>query len=438
MKKTFIKAISLAVALILLAPALVSCSGGLKERYDGYNTKGERYDLDLTEYIAIPEYRGVEIPDVTYVPSEEDVDDKRMQKRAYFAPETSVNGPCEKYDLVDADYSATLEGQRYTLFDSSVLSSRRSFMVGVGYFGVKEIDDAIIGMKPGDVKTIEFTLPEPFLKDVPSSGLTGKFTIKIDKVRRQDFPEYTDSFVSEYYGFSTTDSYDAEIAEQLTHDVSLALEGYEVKIAWDYVYGNAVVYKYPGRELGEARDDIVESYLSAAEAAGKTLDDYVVSLGFADRNEFYDKYVEGYAREIVKNEMILYLIARCEGLKLSDSEYEKELLEYCASYETNDVDTCRLIVADTFGTEAKFREQVYLKKAQDILGSAALKIDAAEYYENKHAGKYELAPELVTEATRPAAGDTTAIVILSVAAGAVLVFVVVMAVLIVRQKKKKK
>lgn len=438
MKNIIKKTVSLVIVILVAASSFASCDSGLKGKYDSYDTTGERYDLDLTEYIAIPDYAAIEIPDITYTPSEEEIADTRMLKLAYFAPEKSVDEPCQKYDLVDADFSATLEGKRYTLFDSSMLSSMRSFMVGVGNFGVKEIDDAIIGMMPGEEKTIEFTLPEPFLKDVPSSGMSGTFTIKIDKVRRQEFAEYSDSFVSQYYGFSTTDEYDAEIAEQLAHDAALGYEGYEIETAWTYIYDNAVAYKYPGKELADARDDIVESYLSLAESKNMTMDEYALSIGYEDRNDFYDNYVEGYAREIVKNEMILYFIARCENLVLTDSEYEKELVAYCAEYDISDVDTCRLIVAENFGTEAKFREQVYLKRAQDILGEKAVKIDAATYYENKHAGKYDLTAEQVAAATKPVSDSRTATVILSVAAGAVLVFVVVMAVLVVKQKKKNK
>ena len=436
MKNTLRRAVSLAIVLLVAASSLASCSDGLKGKYDSYDRAGERYDLDLTDYIAIPDYAAIEIPDITYTPSEEEIADNRMLKLAYFAPEKSVDEPCRKYDLVDADFTATLGGKRYTRFDSSVLSSMRSFMVGIGNFGVKEIDDAIIGMKPGEEKTIEFTLPEPFLKDVPSSGMSGTFTIKIDKVRRQEFAEYNDGFVSEYYGFATTEEYDAEIAEQLAHDAAIGYEGYEVETAWNYIYDNAVIYKYPGKELAETRDGIVDSYLSLAESKGMSMDEYAVSIGYADRNDFYDNYVEDYAREIVKNEMILYFIARCENLVLTDSEYEKELIEYCAEYQISDVDTCRLIVAENFGTEAKFREQVYLKSAQDLLGEKTVKIDPAAYYENKHAGKYVLTAEQVAAATKPASDSITAIVILSVAACVVFVFIAVMTALIIKQKKK--
>lgn len=430
------KIVSLAAAASC-ALTLASC-GGLREKYDKYDRTGERYDYDLSEYVAVPEYRGIEVPALDYTPSEEDIENARMLKRAYFAPETEVNEPCAKYDLVDADYSATVDGVNYSRFDSSVESARRSFMVGVGNFGVKEIDDGIVGMEPKEEKTISFTFPEPYLQDPEMSGKSGEFTIRIAAVRRQEFPEYTDDFVEEHYGFPSVDEYDDEIVEQLTHDMRLNYSGYEKRLAWNYIMDNAKVYGYPGKELSTARDAIVESVMESAEASGLSFDDFVVEAGYDDRNDFYDRYVEPYARETVKEEMILFFIARAENVILTRAEYESELISYCSLYEITDVKACEEIVTKSFGSLARFKEQLIFKKTQSLIGDATVAIPAADYYANVHAGKYTVSDDAIEKAMGSDSGDAPAIVALSAASVVVIIVIVFLAVKIAKKDKPKK
>jgi|GEM_PF-1869557 len=436
MKVSFKRAAALVLSVATVSAALASC-GGLKEKYNDYDRTGEKYDYDLTEYISIPKYTEIEIPDISYTPDEEDIDNSRHMKLAYFAEEESVKEPCQKYDLVDADYSATLEDLNYTLFDSTVDNSRRSFMVGIGHFGVQEIDDAILGMEPGEEKTIDFTLPEPYYKDVLASGKSGTFTIKIDKVRRQSFDEYNDEFIQQYYGFGSVEEYDEEIVEQLTHDMAINYENYEQEMTWEYVYDNALIYKYPGKELNEARDSVVASYNSQAESEDMGFDEYIRSLGYESNADFYDNYVEPYARNLVKQDMIAMFIARCEGMVITDKQFDDAMLEYCEYYEVTDLETCEKVIVRDFGSREAFKEQIMMRDARAFLGDSAVKIDTAEYYKNKHEGKYELSEKEVKAASEPVSDDTLIIVLLSVIGGAVVIVIVVLIVKLAKAVKHK-
>lgn len=398
MKRKLIRSAALLLAVLTVCAALVSC-GGIRSRYKSYDSTGENYDYDLTEYVAVPEYRGIEIPDITYTPSTEDIDNDRMVKRSYFAPEEDVDEPCEPYDLVDADYSATLEGEEYVALDSSVDNSRRSFMVGIGKFMIPEVDEAIVGMKPGETKTISFKLPEPYLKDVKNSGKTGEFTITIDRVRRQDLPEYTDEFVGQYYGAGSASEYDEEIATQLTHDVSQYFEGYEDDLTWDYLITNTRIYKYPGKQLNEARDALIKRFQLLAEEKEMGFDEYIRSLGYESNAEFYDNYVEPRARSLVEEEMILYFIARCENISVKDEDLKSEVLDYGSYYQLSDYETSEKAVLRDFNTMDAFKEWVLFKQTREYITSKAVKIDTATYYAKKNAGEYTLSDEEILKDT---------------------------------------
>ncbi len=441
MKRNISRIVSLVLVASLSVVFLASC-GGLKSAYDSYDRTGENYDYDLTEYVAIPEYHGIEIPDISYTPTDEEVADNRVLKQAYFTPEERVNEPCQKYDFIDCAYSCEVEGMNYQPFDSSVDNSRTSVFVGTHSFGVPEIDDAIVGMKPGDEKTVEFTFPEPYLKDLPSSGKSGTFTIKVEHVRRMDFGDdfsgYTDEFVSEHYGFASVAEYDDEIRTQLTHDMELNFENYEVDLTWEYLFDNSLVYKYPGKELNSVRDSVMNAYNERAEGAEMTFDEYVKSLGYKDNADFYDNYLEPYARTYVKEAMILMLIARCEGVTLTDQEYQNELLDYCSYLQITDVETCEKVVKSDFGSVQLFKEQLVMNKARELVAASATKIDAAEYYKNKHDGKYELDQKDMIDFNDPeGAGDILTWVLVGACAAA-LALIAVLCVKLSKAVKSKK
>ena len=441
MKKNLSRFAALLLAAIIALSFLSAC-GGLKSMYDSYDRTGEDYDYDLTEYVAIPDYRGIEIPDISYTPSEEEIANTRVLKQAYFTPEEKVNEPCRQYDFIDCNYSCEVEGVNYKPFDSTVDNSRTSVMVGVGSFGVPEIDDAIVGMAPGESKTIEFTFPEPYYKDIPSSGKSGTFEITVEHVRRMDFGEdfadYTDEFVEQHYGYPSVEEYDEEIETQLKHDMEQCFEDYEVDLTWEYIFDNALVYKYPGKELNATRDGVLNSYSTRAENEEKTLDDYIKSLGYKDNADFYDNYVEPYSRTYVKESMILLLIARCEHMSVSDQEYKDALTEYCAYYEVSDVETCEKIVTRDFGSVAAFKEQVLMNETREFIASSAVKIKADEYYKNKHEGKYEVDEKDILDFTDPGGTGNIFIWVLAAACAGALALIAVLAVKLSKARKSKK
>ncbi|MBR0302808.1 MAG: hypothetical protein IJQ80_03060, partial [Clostridia bacterium] len=391
MKNKIARVISMLIAASTLSASLASCSWNevretksMLQKYREYDVSSDEYgyDIDLTEYILAPSYLGIEIPDISYSPSEADIENYTALKQAYFSDEERVNEPAQKYDFVDCEYSAVLyfsgedtdetaeddegaterKSYNYSLFDSSVDNSRTSVMVGVDHFMVPEIDDAMIGMKPGESKTVEFTLPEPYYKDVMSSGLSGEFTIKVNHVRRNDLAEFTDEFVTDHYGAASVESYRDTMVQELVHNMENYYNGYEYDLLEDYLASNTMVYKYPSAQLNAERDAIYDSYRDRAESAGMTLDDYIVSIGYSDSADFFDSYVDPQARLKIREDMIFLFVARCEGLTVSQSEYEDALTAEGSEYDASDISTCEEIVVKKYGSILRFKQQVQNSK----------------------------------------------------------------------------
>ncbi len=402
MKKGFFKRILSAVfAVVFISACLTSCTKSVEARYRDYNSKsaadksvaeaanGGKYAYDLTEYIDMPEYIGIEVPDVTYTPTDEDVENERYKKLSYFSDETSVtDGGIEAYDLVVADYYCTVDGYLYSDMCSNGQTSLRNFMVGVNEFDVPEIDDAMIGMTPGETKTVKFKFPVPFYKNVVLSGKEGEFTVTLETIRRLDLKEYDDDFVSEYYGSSDTAAYDSEIMTQLTHDYGVSLENYETDVIWDYLRNNIRLIEIPQKEYTEEVDRIMNSYKSAADASDMTVDEYALNvLGYENIGDFRDD-IDARVLLILRENMGAYYIARCEGIYVADDEYYSALVGLGAEYETSDTDFCEQVAVSTYGSLENFRQRLLVNKVDSFLESYCIKIDTNEYFTKKANGEY--------------------------------------------------
>lgn len=445
MKKKFAR-ITATVLVCVTVLSLFSCSGERAQKLRDYDSSKERYDYDLNDYIKLPEYVGIEIPDLAYSVTDEDMANERIRKLSYFSEEETVkDGSVEKYDIVVCDFSCTVDGKNYSSFDSSLNSARRNVIVGINEFGVKEIDEAFVGMTLDETKTVEFVFPTPYLRDPLMSGKTGKFTVTVSKIRRQTLEEYDDDFISEYYGMSDVETYDAEIAHQLSSQYEKYLDGYENSFAWNYVASNTVLLKIPAKEYSATSDSIVSTYQSAADEKGMTLEEYVTGEeGYESVSAFRDD-VDATAKSIVTEEMILFAIVRCDGITLTDSAYESALLDLGSSLEITDISDCEKLAAEKYGSLAKFKETARLSLVYDHIGSKTVKIDEAEYFEKEKNGEYDLDPEdgsgYVTQKStafrRFLDGLTLekAIIILCIALGAALaVIIVLMIVKLARMK----
>lgn len=434
MKKRIVSSLALVLAALTVCLFAASC-GGMESALKKYNTAGERYDYDLSEYITVPNYKGIEIPDLVYTPTSEKVAATRYKKLAYFSEEYVVkDGKVEKYDIVDCDFSCTVDGVPFDGLSSAGNSALRSLMIGIGEYDIPEIDEGIIGMAPGETKTIEFTFPTPYYRAPLYSGKTGEFTVTIEKIRRQELDDYSDEFVSKYYGIDSAEAYDAEIERQLANDYGNYLENFELDIAWDYLFSNSEMIKLPGKEYAEISDATVKSYQQSASDAGVSFEEYVKNtLGYESTSAFYDD-VDAYVRRTLKEEMILYVIARCENITLSESDYHDALISFASEYNTEDIEICEDLAVKEYGSLNRFKEAARLHKIYQFVGDSAVKIDASEYYEKKAAGAYAFDPD----AARGMSAVEILIIVVSAIGAALVVLIIILSVKAVKVSKLKK
>ena len=89
------------------------------------------------------------------------------------------------------------------------------------------------------------------------------------------------------------------------------------------------------KEVKEQVKELNKSYEQLAENSGKEWEEYMEDTLGVDQEE-YDEQIDLYAKELVKQEMIIYAIAEKEDLSVTDEEYDQYLENMLASSNFED------------------------------------------------------------------------------------------------------
>ena len=379
-----IRIVSAILASLMLTASLTACKD---EKYESYDREGERYDYYLPDYVKVCNYKDIEVPDISYAPSEDDINNKKMQMAVYYAPRyEDPDRPCQKGDVVDIITTCkfTDNGQTYPLFnfERNDNDMGQSFLLGYNYFGFPELDEAVIGMEAGETKTVKLTLPDPFYNDYANSAREVEMEIYLNYIDSTDFSVANDEFFHEHFGYYG-DSLREYIITELREDVNEKLEGYKEYITWNYICQNSKLKKVPEKEYNEVYESNLNSARTSAEAEGQTLLEYVKDYyGYKDLDEYY-KNLKKHCEDICYEEMILTYIRRCENLKVSDEYYEKTVLKLAEPYDIKDYAEAENFLIYYYGAE-QFNEMMLSMYTQNwIAENATVRSDIHQLFDPK-------------------------------------------------------
>lgn len=382
--KAFVKIVSLSLAALTLCGMLVSCKD---EKYEAYDRTGQPYDYYLPDYVKVCNYKGIEVPDIVYAPSEDDINNRIKQLAGYYCDRTQdPDRPCRYYDYVDIITTCkfTDTGETYNLFNFTKNSNGngQTFLLGTNNFGFPALDEAVAGMKQGEKKTVTLKLPDPYYKDYLNSGREVEMEIYLNYIDEVDFSGVNDQFYYDHYGYFGETMRNA-IIEDLTKEKNEDIEGYKIALTWNYICENSKLKKVPEKEYQEKYDSMLNGARSAAENKEITLLEYVKeSYGFESLDEYYD-YLKEYCENSCYEEMILYYIIRYENLDYSDEYYEASILEMAEPYDLKDFEEAEDFLLYYMGAE-NLHFSLLMQYTQDwIADNATVRSDVNQFFSDK-------------------------------------------------------
>ena len=330
------KAISLTLAAILAAAAFCSC--GLRA-FD--NDLRYRYDYDLTDYLKAGKYEGIEVYVGNTSVTQAEIDAAAARNLTGTDIEDVFDRPCRKGDIVGISYQGYLRGESGE-FDKPIESLSKGFLkgepidepdaiveMGSSYYHaiVLGCDEVFPGFEKqiidkfsvGDRERLTYTLPEPCWVYPELSGKEIQMDVILLYIQGGESVD-GETYAAEA-GYGTYEDYRTYLGSQLIKQRTEQLQNYVRTKAWAQINDNFTVKKYPEKELTETTQALLEQYKALAERKKVTLEEYYTDYLGLTEDQFAER-VKSEAEASVKDEMIVYYIARKNQIGVSNLDFE--------------------------------------------------------------------------------------------------------------------
>lgn len=260
----------------------------------------------------------VNIPDA-------EIDKALDDLRKLRAQEKDVDREAKNGDLVEIDFSATLNGvpidggqaQKYPL----VLGDKQM---------IPGFEEKIVGMKKGEEKKFKLKFPKDYKNNLAEKE--AEFTVKLLAVKERKLPELNDDFAK-----SLGQKDLAELKKILKQNVEAEAKQKEEQRA-EIEMLQSLVNK---SKFGPIPESLIENEIHRMtheleddlQMRGVKYSDYLNSLGKSE--EEFKKELRPKAEERVKTALVSREIALQENIKASDEEINKEIDLAKAQYQNN-------------------------------------------------------------------------------------------------------
>ena len=283
---------------------------------------GKWADVNLTDYVTLPDYKNISIPTDKVNPTEEDLESQRQTFVEQYATPTEITDRAvEDGDQVNIDYVGSVDGVEFT--GGNTNGTGTTVTAGSTAY-VDDFLTQIIGHKPGETFDVVVTFPEDYNDSTDADGntmvLAGKeavFKTTINYIEGDPiYPEFNDAFVAEnlqsQYGWTTAAQANEEITKTLT-------EYNKSQYLQNYLLENAKVKEVPEVITNTLLEQQEANLNNTAAANGLPVEYLLMMYGYEDLDAFREAFKTQYTDQI-KLQMIFEAIADAEGLQPTDQD----------------------------------------------------------------------------------------------------------------------
>ena len=312
-----------------------------------YNEVMKELDLKMVTYPMLQEVKrdgeGVKYKIVVEVNPVFDLKDYKKirieDKKLKEVTDADVNRELDRVrqyrgKLKDSEAEAVKDGHYVTISmagfvdgkaEPSMTSDSQFISVGAGAM-IKDLEDGLIGMKPGQEKDINVKFPDDY-REKKFAGVRALFKVNLKGIKELELPEMTDQFAKEISGKETAAELKNLIKENLVKQALDEVKNFKV----DQVIGKLLEmhnFELPQGLLDEEISNLVNRYQNNLNQQGLNLK--AVGMTIEELRAKSVKQAEANLRMIY----ILRKIAEAEKIEVTDADVEVEIRKIAA--ETND------------------------------------------------------------------------------------------------------
>ena len=342
------------------------------------NKQSKEYNYDLSKYVKVGNYKGLEYTSQKASVTDEEVDveiQRRLQKAA--KTENSKTGKVENGDTINISFVGKIDGKEF----EGGSSESTDITVGTTQM-IDGFVEGLIGKNVGESVTLNLKFPDDYGK-TDLQGKAVEFKVTINSKKKISVPKLNTEFVKKNSKFTTVKEYKEGVKKELLNQKQKSIDSTVKQELWSRIINKSKAKKYPEKELNEAMSQankLEESYKAQAQNYGMEWETYLKTVMRTDKKGF-EKLKQEYAKNIVFNRMVMYSIARSENISLSNREYKKEILKILEDNGYDEESFKKAFGKDieTYADEQNWRQKVLFDKVLDKVMKDGKKVSQKEY-----------------------------------------------------------
>lgn len=342
------------------------------------NKQSKEYNYDLSKYVKVGNYKGLEYTSQKASVTDEEVDveiQRRLQKAA--KTENSKTGKVENGDTINISFVGKIDGKEF----EGGSSESTDITVGTTQM-IDGFVEGLIGKNVGESVTLNLKFPDDYGK-TDLQGKAVEFKVTINSKKKISVPKLNASFVKKNSKYKTVKEYKEGVKKELLNQNQKSIDSTVKQELWSRIINKSKAKKYPEKELNEAMSQankLEESYKAQAQNYGMEWETYLKTVMRTDKKGF-EKLKQEYAKNIVFNRMVMYSIARSENISLSNREYKKEILKILEDNGYDEESFKKAFGKDieTYADEQNWRQKILFDKVLDKVMKDGKKVSQKEY-----------------------------------------------------------
>ena len=327
-RKTF----AILMAGVLTAGLLVGCgkqpatSGSSSAASSPSNTTGFDYsapfdknglwkDIKALDYVTLPTYKGIEVPDSVYTISDEDVDTQvKSIVSGYSTTNQILDRAVADGDTVNIDYVGKVDG---TEFDGGSTQGKGTDVTIGQTSYIDDFLEQLVGHTPGETFDVNVTFPDSYPNKPDLQGKDAVFSVTINYIAEKVTPELTDDFVTTNltgtYGWTTVDEMREGIRKQQSET---AIQTY----LWKQIDEGSKVNDMPQSVVDFQKDSERASLEASAAQYGVDVATLLTSNGITGSVEDWLAGRQDLYKTKAKAALVDQAIAEDAGLSVSEDD----------------------------------------------------------------------------------------------------------------------
>jgi trigger factor len=312
----------ISVLLAAAAGLLLSACGDSSGDSENAVPLGNKVETDYGT-VTLCDYSNLSAEETYYEISDDDVDEEINSLLTDYI-QYEEKDAAEDGDYVEVYMTGTADGELFVDY-SEEAGDTYDILLGYNEFG-EEFDEKLLGASKGDELSFTLTYDEDYGDD-ELAGLTVDYQIQVESVLEEIMPELTEEFVQDTLGYTSEEELRSEVKEELSSYYNSDSAYYTREDLLQQVVDNSKFGDYSKDLYESARESLDESYEAYEEWIGVTTVEEVY-----EAFEMTDEDIENEVLSQVYRTIVVYAIAKEQGLELTEDEYQAGLESYAQLY----------------------------------------------------------------------------------------------------------